>query len=363
MKKNGMNNRNCTAILALVAWLFAASGAWGQGWLGGGDYFDTVSEVGGALFDTFATEEMKENYEIASGDQLREMTQSCLTAFASESLAEVAALRDWAMEYVRNEQASGRTSVLGEWLQIHMPDFTVSTVLAQQAKHREAARKSGGTGQGTGAALPHSPGAATSAGKTAPTAGGTGGTAASAASETATELAMAIRLYKQQYGGKSLSARAQQWSPQVREVFRKAGMPEELIWQAEVESSWNPAARSPVGAAGLFQFMKPTAAEMGLRTENPDDRLDALLNAAAATRYLRQLYGRFGDWALALAAYNCGGGRVNKLRRESGKGDAAKFEDIYAKLPAETKLYVPKIDALIQLREGKTLADVPGPQK
>lgn len=359
MTKNRAICRKITAMAGIVACGMAAA-AWGQAWMGGGDYYDTISEVGGALFDTFATDEMKENYEIASADQLREMTQSCLTAFASESLAEVAALREWAVEYVRNEQATGRTSVLGEWLQIHMPDFTVSTVLAQQAKQREAAART--AGGGTGAGLPHSPGAASAAGKTPPVAGGAAG-APSAAPSAEPESAMAVRLYKQQYGGsRGLSARAQQWSPQVREVFRKAGMPEELIWQAEVESSWNPAARSPVGAAGLFQFMKPTAAEMGLRTENPDERLDALLNAAAAARYLRQLYGRFGDWSLALAAYNCGGGRVNKLRRESEKGDAAKFEDIYAKLPAETKLYVPKIDALIQLREGKTLAEVGGPR-
>lgn len=353
MMKKRMIYRNLTAIVVAYG---LVSAAWSQGWWGGEPDYDAISEVGGALFDTFATDEMKENYEIASGDQLREMTQSCLTAFASESLAEVAALREWAVEYVRNEQATGRTSVLGEWLQIHMPDFTVSTVLAQQAKQREAAART--AGGGTGAGLPHSPGAASAAGKTPPAAG-----SPSAAPSAEPESAMAVRLYKQQYGGsRGLSARAQQWSPQVREVFRKVGMPEELIWQAEIESSWNPAARSPVGAAGLFQFMKPTAAEMGLRTENPDERLDALLNAAAAARYLRQLYGRFGDWSLALAAYNCGGGRVNKLRRESGKGDAAKFEDIYAKLPAETKLYVPKIDALIQLREGKTLAEVGGPR-
>lgn len=144
-----------------------------------------------------------------------------------------------------------------------------------------------------------------------------------------------------------------------KRIFREAGLPEELVWQAEVESSWNPSARSPAGAAGLYQFMAPSAEENGLKTSPVDQRLDAMLCAGAAARYLKKLHGRFGDWALALAAYNTGPGRVNKLLRETG---GTGFGDIRGRLSAETKLYVPKIDALVRLREGKRLADLPGPR-
>ena len=316
-----------TTILTLAAaGAFAATAAWAQLDLD----FDAISATGQALFDRFASDEMKEKYEIASGDQMRSMAQTYLNAFASENLGEVAALREMAAAYVSREQASGISTVLGEWLQLHTADFTVATVLHRQAQQRAQQPKTGTSVTGT------------------------------PAKPAAPESATAVGLYKQQYGTKSPSERAQKWSPQVRQVFIREGVPEELIWQAEVESSWNPSARSPVGAVGLFQFMAPTAREMGLKTENPDERLDALLNAGAAARYLRQLYGRFHDWKLVLAAYNCGGGRVNKLRRESGKGDAATFDDIYSRLPSETKLYVPKIDALVQLRTGKSLDGLGG---
>lgn len=316
-------NRMRGFSLMLAAGCVAATAAWAQFDLD----FDAISATGQALFDRFASDEMKENYQIASGDELRSMAQTYLAAFASENLSEVAALRDMAASYVGREQASGVTTALGQWLQLHMPDFTVATVLHNQAQQRKASTPPG-----------------------------------IAPKPTVPESTTAVAVYKQQYGGKTLSERAQKWSPLVRQVFVREGLPEELIWQAEVESSWNPAARSPVGAVGLFQFMAPTAREMGLKTENPDERLDALLNAAAAARYLRQLHGRFHDWKLVLAAYNCGGGRVNKLRRESGKGDAATFDDIYPRLPSETKLYVPKIDALVQLRTGKSLDALPAPK-
>ena len=107
----------------------------------------------------------------------------------------------------------------------------------------------------------------------------------------------------------------------------------------------------------MYQFMKPSAVENGLSVEPVDQRLDALLCAGAAARYLKKLHGRFGDWALALAAYNTGPGRVGKLLRETG---GKTFGDIQPRLSAETKLYVPKIDALVRLREGKKLAELPG---
>jgi len=152
--------------------------------------------------------------------------------------------------------------------------------------------------------------------------------------------------------GRPAPARAAALLPHLKRIFRAEGVPSALVWQAEAESTFNPAARSPAGAAGLFQFMPATAKEYGLSLSPEDERLNALKNARAAAQYLKRLHGRFHSWPLALAAYNCGQGRVSKtLRKQNGTS----FADIQHKLPTETRMYVPKIAALIQLRENADL--------
>jgi membrane-bound lytic murein transglycosylase D len=135
--------------------------------------------------------------------------------------------------------------------------------------------------------------------------------------------------------------------PLLREVFAAAGLPAELVWLAEVESTFNPAARSPVGACGLFQLMPGTARELGLGVLAPDERVDPRKNAAAAAKYLRLLYARFNSWPLALAAYNAGPGRV---RRNLEQKDATTYAQIASLLPAETRMYVPKVLATLAVR-------------
>lgn len=139
---------------------------------------------------------------------------------------------------------------------------------------------------------------------------------------------------------------------QLKPVFAAQGVPSELVWLAEVESSFNPNARSPVGAAGLFQLMPPTAKNLGLASR-PDERLDPAKSAGAAARYLKYLHGKFNDWPLALAAYNVGEGRLQKLLE---RYRARTFDQVATHLPAETQMYVPRIDAVLQHREGVTLA-------
>ena len=137
--------------------------------------------------------------------------------------------------------------------------------------------------------------------------------------------------------------------PRLRAAFVTEGVAPELAWLAEAESSLNPAARSPVGAKGLFQFMPDTAKAMGLGTFLPDERSDPDKSARAAARYLKLLHGKFGEWPLALAAYNAGEGRVARLlaaRRTKS------FAGIADALPAETRMYVPKVCALVALRTG-----------
>ncbi len=148
---------------------------------------------------------------------------------------------------------------------------------------------------------------------------------------------------------------AEKYVSALAPVFAAAGIPRELIWLAEVESSFNPSARSPVGARGLFQLMPATAEELGLSTFLPDERADPAKSAQAAAQMLGDLYKRFGDWPLALAAYNAGAGRV---RRTLAQEKAKTFGEIAAQLPMETRMYVPKVLALVQVRSGAPLGGV-----
>ena len=137
--------------------------------------------------------------------------------------------------------------------------------------------------------------------------------------------------------------------PALQAGFAAEGVPPEYAWMAEVESSLDTSARSPSGAKGLFQLMPETARNLGLSTWFPDERTDPAKSAHAAAQLLRELHARFGDWPLALAAYNAGAGRVG---RELTARKAKTFAEISAALPVETRLYVPRIYATIALRTG-----------
>ena len=160
------------------------------------------------------------------------------------------------------------------------------------------------------------------------------------------------RIWREHVKQKPVSIGAQHYVNRLKPVFSAQGIPPELIWIAEVESSFNPNARSPVGALGLFQFMPATAEEYGLKLTPFDERRDPDKSAAAAARYLRNLHRRFESWPLALAAYNAGQGRVARALRDTG---GRTFDDIAANLPTETQMYVPKIEASILRHEGRVL--------
>ena len=166
------------------------------------------------------------------------------------------------------------------------------------------------------------------------------------------------KAWQKQLEKRPLPKGADVWVARLQPIFMAAKVPKELVWLAEVESSFDPRARSPVGAAGLFQLMPRTAKSLGLSLSPRDERLQPEKSAAAAAKYLKYLHGQFHDWPLVLAAYNAGEGRVRGLL---SKYKTTSFDKIATHLPAETQMYVPKIDATLLRREGVTLAKLTTP--
>jgi membrane-bound lytic murein transglycosylase D len=159
---------------------------------------------------------------------------------------------------------------------------------------------------------------------------------------------------------RSYPQNARHYMNQLKSIFVSQHVPPALVWVAEVESSFDPRARSPAGAAGLFQLMPATARRFGLRAAWPwDERLKPEPSARAAAQYLSFLHGKFKDWRLALAAYNAGEGTVQDLL---ARCQAHTYDSIASKLPAETQMYVPKIEATLVRREGLKLADLQLPR-
>lgn len=139
--------------------------------------------------------------------------------------------------------------------------------------------------------------------------------------------------------------RSQYYFPMIEEELDRAGLPIELRMLPVVESALSPTAISRAGATGLWQFMYTTGKVYGLEVNSfIDQRRDPVLSTKAACRYLKDLYGIYEDWTLALAAYNCGPGNVNKAIKRAGD-QAEDFWDIYPYLPAETRGYVPSFIA------------------
>ena len=135
--------------------------------------------------------------------------------------------------------------------------------------------------------------------------------------------------------------------PLIESKLRERGMPDDLKYLAVIESGLIPHAKSGAGAAGLWQFMKPTARQYGMKINRTiDQRRDPEISTDAALDYLQYLYNKYGDWALAMGAYNCGPGNMNKAIRKANSKD---FYKVSKYLPRETKGYVPKFIAMSYL--------------
>jgi len=142
-----------------------------------------------------------------------------------------------------------------------------------------------------------------------------------------------------------LIGRSSLYFPTFERILREKGLPDDLKYLSVVESGLKAAATSRSGAAGLWQFMRPTGRMMGLKiTRTVDERRDIEKSTVAAADYLYQLYTKFDDWTLAIAAYNCGPGNMRKAIRKSG--GKRNFWEIEKYLPRETRNYVPKFIAM-----------------
>src|ERR1700685_1465377 len=141
-------------------------------------------------------------------------------------------------------------------------------------------------------------------------------------------------------------ARSGRYQEMIQRVLKEEGVPQDLIYLAQAESGFHPLALSRAGARGMWQFMSSRARGYGLE-RNPwvDDRQDPEKSTRAAARHLRDLYRQFGDWYLAMAAYNSGPGTVQAAVKRTGYAD---FWELYRRnvLPKETRNYVPIILAV-----------------
>ena len=138
------------------------------------------------------------------------------------------------------------------------------------------------------------------------------------------------------------------YNPIFEQALEERGLPLELKYLPMVESGLDPNAVSVHGATGLWQFMLPTAKGLGMEVNSLiDERRDPYLSSELAATYLQNLYEAYNDWSLAIAAYNCGPGTVNKaLARAGGDASTLDYWSIYNYLPAETRGYVPKFIAI-----------------
>ena len=144
----------------------------------------------------------------------------------------------------------------------------------------------------------------------------------------------------------TLLARSGRYMAMIAKVLREEGLPEEFAYLALIESGFSPAAASPNGAVGLWQFVSGTARTYGLRIDSwVDERRDPLKSTRAAAAYLKDLHEYFGKWYLATAAYNAGQGAIDKAMQTPGAKNVWGVSE-KAKLREETRNFVPKFVAV-----------------
>lgn len=301
---------------------------------------DALYELGRNLFEQFAPAEIKEQYEFPSKEQWDEFATRLQRSLENNSFEELAAYEPEARAALAGLRFFPDYADYADWLEERL-DYIEAAQETQLPPQTTPPSTSPQPPTRPTPARPSPPG------KSPP------------AVRPATTLPH-YDLWLRRVQNRPVPPRAHELLPRLRAVFAEEGMPSELVWVAEAESTFNPMARSPVGARGLFQFMPATAQALGLKTSLPDERTHPEKSARAAARYLRELHGKFGNWPLALAAYNGGEGRVRRALKARQADD---FAGVASVLPSETRMYVPKVCALITVRTGVTPDNIPPPRR
>jgi len=281
---------------------------------------DQLYERGKALFDQFAPPEIKEQFEFPSKEQWDAFALRLQQALESEDLSQLAGYLPEARSALAALRALPGYEDYADWLQERI-DYIEAADQTKAAPPPPAPVRKGEPAKGP-ALVPY------------------------------------YELWLERMIERPVPSAASKLLPTVQAAFEAEGVPKEIAWLAEAESTFNPDARSPAGAKGLFQFMPQTAKGLGLSTFMPDERTNPQKSARAAAQYLRELHGKFGEWPLAFAAYNAGEGRVRRLLEKRG---GRTFADIAPALPSETRMYVPKVCATIAVRAGVTPENLPPP--
>ncbi len=282
---------------------------------------DELYDLGKSLFEQYAPDEIKREYEFPSKKQWDDFAAKLQGALQGTSMDDLAKLEPQARAALQVVELIPEGTELADWLRERLDMIEAAKQLVKYQPPTRPTRP----GAIPGPSLPPP--------FVSPNAPGI----------------PHYDLWVSRLRNRPVPGNAAELMPILRRAFALEGVPADLAWLAEVESTLNPEARSPVGAKGLFQLMPDTAKSLGLSTWMPDERTHPEKSARAAARFLSQLHAEFKDWPLALAAYNAGGGRVRRtLEKQGGKT----FADIASALSVETRFYVPKVLATVSLRTG-----------
>jgi membrane-bound lytic murein transglycosylase D len=294
---------------------------------------DALYKLGKQLFDEYAPEEIKKDYEFPSLEQWNAFAGRLQSALQGDSLQELAAYEPEARKALTALQTLPDGADYADWLteRLDLIESARDSLKPRPPVRPELPKNPAGEPKEPTAPLPR-PGAHLPN----------------------------YELWLRRVKDKPIPPRAGELVPRLKAIFREGGLPAELAWLAEVESSLNPSAKSPVGARGLYQLMPDTARALGLSLFPFDERAQPEKNAKAAVRLLVELHARFKSWPLALAAYNAGPGRVGRALE---KNTRASFADIASSLPAETRMYVPKVFATLAVRENVVPESLAAPLK
>ena len=287
------------------------------------------------LFDQYAPPEVKEQYEFPSFDDFNTFATKLQAALDGGSLQNLAAYEPQAKAALAYLRQSPDTQDYADWLAGRIDEIDAARQIMEIERQPAPVN-------------PPSPGVRrpTPPPKVVPSPGSTPKVVPVPSAHPAIPY---YALWLQRVKGRSPPANSAEIMPVLRKAFAAEGVPPDLAWLAEVESSLNPKAHNPSGARGLFQLMPDTAKGLGLSTFLPDQRTDPEKSAHAAAHYLAALHSKFGSWPLAIAAYNAGENRVSKLLAANRATD---FAGIASSLPAGTRMYVPEVCALVATRTG-----------